>query len=191
MTRAALLLLLGAACSSARTRRPVDPQALRGVTLGLPVPADARPTPGIGCGQVSQDLPQRAQRALVAAFSDAGATPTLYDAPWTLTLALREAAMGIENTYHRRTDKPVERMPEDAPSLDEPRASLFNSGNGNATVVVDATLSRDGAVAWRATVTGHAQSAPCVQAVDKVREALGDAIDEVRDRVIPLLRGGR
>ena len=43
---------------------------------------------------------------------------------------------------------------------------------------------------WTGTVTGHARTAPCVQAIDKVREALIDAVDELRDRVLPLLRGG-
>lgn len=93
--------------------------------------------------------------------------------------------MGLENVGGlRRSDRPVEDMPEDAPSLNEPRASLFNSGNGNAAVVLDAALSRGGTVVWRGTVTGHARSAPCVEAIDKVREALADAIGELRDRVI-------
>src|SRR5206468_2580025 len=48
--RRVILLLLIAACTPARTRRSADPRALRGVKLGVPVPADARPTPGIGCG---------------------------------------------------------------------------------------------------------------------------------------------
>jgi hypothetical protein len=161
------------------------------VTLGLPPPSDLRTTPGIGCGQVSQDLALRAHKALVAAFSDAGANATLSDrAPWTLTVALREAAMGLENAGPaRRTDKPVEDMPEDAPSLNEPRASLFNSGNSNAAVVLDATLARGGAVVWRGTITGHARSAPCVEAIDKVREAMLDAIGELRELVIERIRG--
>ena len=58
------LLLLVAACTPAKTRRTPDPQALRGVKLGVPPPADARPTPGIGCGQVSQDLPLRAHKVV-------------------------------------------------------------------------------------------------------------------------------
>jgi hypothetical protein len=190
------LLVLIAACTPAKTRRPVDPQALRGIKLGLPVPADARPTPGIGCGQVAQDLPLRAHKALVASFSDAGAQTTNSDrAPWVLTVTLREATLGEENTRERRTDRapanPVVQPSADAPPLDQPQASLFNSGNGNAVVVLDATLARSGAATWTGTVTGHAQSAPCVQAMDKVREALFDAADELRDRVRPLLRGTR
>ena len=187
------LLLLIAACTPAKTRRAADPQALRGVKLGVPAPADARPTPGIGCGQVSQDLPLRAHKALIATFSDAGAETTNSDrAPWVLTVALREATLGEENTRQRRTDRapanPVVQPMSDAPPLDQPQASLFNSGNGNAVVVLDATLARSGRLIWTGTVTGHAQSAPCVQATDKVREALFDATDELRDRVLPLMR---
>src|SRR5436305_561283 len=96
--RVGAVLLLAAACAPARPRRSVDSQALHGVTLGLPRPADARDSPGIGCGQLSQDLPLRAQKALVAGFADAGASPTNSDRErWTLTVALREATMGEEN----------------------------------------------------------------------------------------------
>jgi len=187
-------LLLITACTPAQTRRATDPRALRGLKIGVPVPADARPTPGIGCGQVSQDLPQRAYKALVASFSDAGAETTNSSrAPWVLSVALREATLGEENTRARRTDRspanPVQPVGPEAPPLDQPQASIINSGNGNAVVVLDATLSRSGDTVWAGTVTGHAQSAPCVQAIDKVREALFDAVDELRDRVLPLLRG--
>jgi hypothetical protein len=189
-----LLLLVIAACTPAQTRRSADPRALRGVKLGVPIPADARPTPGIGCGQISQDLPQRAYKALVASFSDAGAETSNSDrAPWVLTVALREATLGEENTRPRRTDRPpaspVQPTGPDAPPLDQPQASVFNSGNGAAVVVLDAALLRSGDTIWTGTVTGHAQSAPCVQAIDKVREALFDAVDELRDRVLLLIRG--
>src|SRR5207237_6711996 len=126
MKRIAVLMLL-AACTPARTRRAVDPQTLRGVKLGVPVPADARPTPGIGCGQISQDLPQRAYKALVASFSDAGAETSNSDrAPWVLTVALREATLGEENTRPRRTDRPpaspVQPVGTDARPLEQPEA---------------------------------------------------------------------
>ena len=126
--RRVILLLLIAACTPARTRRSADPRALRGVKLGVPVPADARPTPGIGCGQVSQDLPLRAHKALIATFSDSGAETTNSDrAPWVLTVALREATLGEENTHGRRTDRapanPVVQPMSDAPPLDQPQAS--------------------------------------------------------------------
>jgi hypothetical protein len=75
----------------------------------------------------------------------------------------------------------------EAPPLDQPQESLVNSGNGSAVVVLDATLVHNGEPLWTGTVTGHAESAPCVQAIDKVREALADAVDELRERVTPLL----
>jgi hypothetical protein len=188
-----LLLLLGA-CTPAQSRRAADPRALRGVTLGLPVPADARSTPGIGCGQISQDLPLRAHKALVSTFTDAGAQASnSANERWVLTVALREATVGEENLRARRTDRavasPVQPTGPDAPPIDQPQASVVNSGNGTAVVVLDATLARDGDVRWTGTVTGHATSAPCVQAIDKVREALVAAVDDLRDRVIPLVRG--
>lgn len=182
------------ACTPAQARHGADPKALQGVTLGLPTPADARPTPGIGCGQIAQDLPLRAHRALVAAFSDAGATASNSDTGrWVLTVALRQATMGEENTREHRTDRAAANPNggmqggPDFPPLDQ-QPSLFNSGNGNAVVVLDASLAREGTTVWTATVTGHARSAPCVQAIDKVREALDDAVDELRDRVLPQLR---
>jgi hypothetical protein len=184
------LLALLLACTPAPARRPVDPQALRGVTLGVPVPADARPSPGIGCGQVSQDLSLRAHKLLIAAFSDAGASASnASTGPWVLTVALREATMGPENERPRRTDKPARQGDADAPPIEQPQQSWFNSGQGNVVVVLDATLARDGAVAWRESVAGHATSAPCVQAIDKVREALGDAVDELRARVTAVMHG--
>ena len=184
-----LMLALAFACTPAPERRTVDPQALRGVTLGLPAPADARPSPGIGCGQVSQDLAFRAHQMLIASFSDAGASASNANTgKWVLTVVLREATMGPENVRPRRTDKPVETTQPDAPPIDQPQQSWFNSGQGNVVVTLDATLSHDGAVVWRDTVSGQARSAPCVEAVDKVREALQDAIDALRARVMPLLR---
>ena len=183
-----ILLLAVFACTPAAARRTVDPQALKGVTLGIPEPADARPSPGIGCGQLSQDLSLRAHKMLIAAFSDAGATATnASTGRWVLTVALREAAMGPENEHARRTDRPVRQGSADAPPIDQPQQSWFNSGQGNVSVVLDATLARDGSVVWRDTINGHAQSAPCLQAIDKVHEALGDAVDTLRARVIPLL----
>ena len=193
MNRLALLLAL-AACAPAKTRRSVDPAALRGVKLGLPIPADARPTPGIGCGFVAQDLPLQARKVLVVSFSEAGAELTNSDrAPWVLTVALREATVGEDNTRERRTDRapanPVVPPGPDAPPLEQPQPSLINSGNALAVVVLDATLSRSGKAAWVGTVTGHARSAPCIRALDNVREAMVDAADELRDRVRPILSG--
>lgn len=186
-----LFLLLAAACTPAQDRRPVDPEALRGFTVGLPMPADARRTHGIGCGEVSDGLALRAHRLMIAEFTDAGANPSLSDhAPWVVLIALREAAMGLSNTEGpRRTDKPIESMPPDAPSIDEPRPSLFNGNSGHAEVVLDATLLHQGAVIWRESVTGRADSAACLEAIDKIHEALRDGIEQIRDRVIPRIRG--
>jgi hypothetical protein len=179
------LFLLLLACVPARTPRTVDPQSLQGIKLGVPEPADARDTPGIGCGQVVQDLSQRAHKQVVLAFSNAGAEVSNSDrGPWVLKLALREASMGPENVAHRRTDSPVRQGPPDAPDVNAPQSSLINGGNDHAQVVIDATLVREGDVIWRDTISGSAHSAPCIQAYDKVREAMGEAIDEIRDRVI-------
>jgi len=196
MNRLALLLAVAACAPSKPARRSVDPYALRGVKLGLPTPADARPTPGIGCGFVAQDLPLQARKALVVSFSSAGAELTNSDrAPWVLMIALREATVGEEQTHERRTDRapanPVVPPGPGAPPLDQPQTSLFNSGNERAVVVLEATLSRSGKAEWTGTVTGHAQSAPCVRALDNVREAMVDAADQLRDQVRPVLRGAR
>lgn len=186
-----LFLLLAAACTHTQERRPVDPQALHGYTIGLPMPADARTTHGIGCGEVSEGLTLRTHRLLIAEFTDAGATPSLSDhAPWVVLIALREAAMGLSNAEGpRRTDKPIENMPPDAPSLDEPRPSLFNGNSGHAEVVLDATLLHEGNVIWRESVTGRADSAACLEAIDRIHDALRDGIEQIRDRVIPRIRG--
>lgn len=184
-----LASLLAAACVPAQTPHSVDPQALQGITLGVPEPADARDTPGIGCGQIVQDLSQRAHKQAIVAFSNAGATVTNSDGgPWVLKLALREASMGLENVAHRRTDSPVRQGPPDAPDVNAPQSSLINGGNDHAQVVIDATLVREGEVVWRDTISGNARTAPCIQAYDKVREAMGEAIDVIRDRVIEAVR---
>src|SRR3954468_2478602 len=182
-------LLLLSACTTQHVRRPFDSEALRGVTIGIPAPSDVRPTPGVGCGMLAQDLALRTHKMLIGAFSDAGANATnASSGPWVLTIALREATRGRENQMTRRTDKPVIERPPGGPQIDAPQQSWFNSGMGNVIVVLDSTLAHDGAVIWRETITGHAESAPCVQAVDKVHEALGDAVDEVRDRVIRVIK---
>lgn len=182
-----LLVLL--ACSPAQTRRPVSPTALQGVTIGVPPVSDARSTPGIGCGQLSQDLALRAHKLLINSLAEAGATETLSEsAPLTLRVTLREAGMGLENAHVRRTDQPVEQGPADAPPLSAPGQSLFNGGNDNVQVTLEATLSRGGSVLWSSDFSGRARSAPCVEAIDKVREALQAAIDSLREKVIATAR---
>jgi hypothetical protein len=182
------LFFILAACVPARKPRSVDPQALAGVALGVPEPADVRDTPGIGCGQIVPDLSTRAHKQVVVAFSNAGATVSNADhGPWVLNLAVREAGMGLENAPSRRTDRPARQGRPDMPNIDA-QPSLINGGNDNAQVVIEATLVRDGQVLWRDTVTGHAKSAPCVQAYDKVREAMRDAIENIREQVIVVVR---
>jgi hypothetical protein len=183
----AVALLVG--CTPAAAHRPSDPSSFHGVTIGIPAPTDARSTPGIGCGQIVPDLSLRAHKSLVSAFTEAGANVTNANTGHlVLSVALREAAMGPENEQPRRTDRPVQQGGPDAPPIDKPQQSWFNSGQGNVQVVLEATLTRDGTVEWRDFVSGHAQSAPCVQAIDKVREALTDAIETLRERVTPLVR---
>jgi hypothetical protein len=190
--RLILAALIASCTTPAKTRRTVDPRAMRGVKLGVPVPADARRTPGIGCGQLWQDMPLQAHKALVASFADAGAEVSNSDrSPWVVTVALRQATVGEEYTRARRTDKPVQQGEPDMPPIDQPQETIINSGNENAVVVLDATLARGGVATWTGTITGHARSVPCVQAKEKVREALLDATDELRDRVRPLITGVR
>lgn len=182
-------LVVCAACVPPQTPRTVDSHALSGITLGVPEPADARDTPGIGCGIIVQDLSLRAYRLAVVEFSNAGATVSNDErAPWVLKLAIREATMGAENVRPRRTDPPVRQGQPDLPPIGSPQASLINGGNDNADFTFDATLAHDGQVVWRDTVSGHAKSAPCVQAYDKVREAMREAIDRIREEVVRLAR---
>ena len=190
MTRLWPLALL-LACTPAAERRAVDSAALQGITLGLPAPADARDTQGIGCGQVVPDLVLRAHKALIASFSDAGATTSnASTGAWVLTVAVRDATMGPENERARPTDRPLTAgVPQpDQPPLQQPQQSWLGSGQGEALAVLDATLARNGDIVWRDTVAGHARSAPCVQAAEKVQEALRDAADALRAKVLPLLR---
>jgi hypothetical protein len=183
-----LFFCLLAACVPARTPRTVEADSLKDVALGIPEPADARDTPGIGCGMIIQDMSLRAHKLLVTSFSNAGAKVDNSDrGPWVLKLALREATMGPENVSPRRTDHPFRPGGPDIPDVNTPQASLFNGGNDRAQVVFDATLVQDGQVVWRDTVSGSARTAPCVQAYDKVREAMGEAVEKVRDQVIAVV----
>ena len=181
-------LLLCAACASPRPRQEVRPDALKGVSILMPAPVDQRPSPGVGCGFIAQDLALRTNKALVQAFSDAGATLLARGtADYGLDVTLRDAMMGAENEGRRRTDRPITNPQPDAPPLEEPQASLFNSGNDRAQVVLEATLSKGGRVVWAGTITGSARSAPCMRTMEKVREALQDAVETLRTTTIRAL----
>lgn len=183
---AAGLVLSAVACASAPPpHREARPDALRGVSILVPATVDERPSMGIGCGFVARDLPLRANKGVVEALGEAGATlRSQGPADYTLTVTLRDAVMGAENEGRRRNDRPVISQQPDAPPIDQPQASPFNSGNDRAQVVLEAALRRGEELVWAGTVTGSARSAPCVRAMDKVREALGDAVATLRDRVI-------
>src|SRR5207237_759019 len=94
-TAAAWSLIFACACASPRPPPPVSPTALKGVTLGLPVPQDARPSASAGCGQFAPDMPRRLEKALIAALGEAGATIAVR-APWRLAVALTFAGAGAE-----------------------------------------------------------------------------------------------
>jgi hypothetical protein len=68
--------------------------------------------------------------------------------------------------------------------LSKPGQSLFNSGNDNAQVSLEATLEKNGSLVWTRGFTGYAKGAACTEAVDKVREALQDAVDALRADVV-------
>lgn len=187
--RAFAFLLACAACAAPRARPTVAPDALRGMSILVPAATDARRSEGVGCGFVAQDLALRTNKLVVQSLGEAGATLAARPpADYTLTVTLRDAAMGAENEGRRRSDRPVEAGEPDAPSLGQPQVSAFNQGNDKATVVLDATLTQAGKTLWMGTVTGTAQSAPCMQTMGKVREALQDAVDQLRTRLIRLER---
>jgi hypothetical protein len=177
------------ACATAPAPRPaVDPAALRGVSLSLPPPTDLRRSIGSGCGQVSSDLPLQTERSLVRAFSDAGARLST-SAEWTLSVALATATVGAEyQGSPNQTARPAGEPQPDLPDLLANRGSLFNGDNGRATVALEGTLTRAGRLVWSGNVSGHAESVPCQQVHEKVREALEDAVAALRAQVIDQIR---
>ena len=187
---AGIVFALGfCACASAPAPRPaVDPAALRGVTLALPPPTDERRSTGSGCGQVSSDMPLQTERSLVRAFSDAGAR-LLASGDWSLSVALTTATVGAEyESAPNQTARPAGEPQPDAPNLLGSPGSIFNGDNGRATVSLEGTLSRAGRLVWRGNVSGHAESVPCQQVHQKVREALEDAVAALRAQVIEQIR---
>jgi hypothetical protein len=193
-TTEAFGLLLACACAGARSpvSPPVSATALKGVTVGLPVPQDARPSANAGCGQFAPDMPRRLEKALIAALGEAGATIALR-APWRLTVALTYAGAGAEYQgslnipvpeYGTSADQGSNRESGFPPVLAEPRGGV-NAGWTDTSVALDATLDREGKLLWHGTVTGHAKAAaPCIEPRAKLDEALGNAVSQLRAEVI-------
>lgn len=156
------------------------------MTLALSTPTDARRSPGVGCGQIDSDLVLPAEKALVQAFSDAGASLTFGSAaPWSLSVAVTSAGVGAQYAgSSNQTARPTSEPPSDLPVLGHNNVSLFNGGNGHASVTLEATLLHKGELVWRGNVTGNADSVPCTQVQAKTREALGEAVLLLRRRVL-------
>ena len=69
------------------------------------------------------------------------------------------------------------------PVLSEPRGGV-NAGWTDTSVALDATLQHEGSLVWHGTVTGHARSAPCVDAPGKLDEATQSAVIQLRSEVV-------
>lgn len=123
------------------------------------------------------------------AFSDAGARLSA-TAEWTLTVALATATVGAEyQGSPNQSARPAGEPQPDAPDLIlTNRGSLFNGDNGRATVALEGTLTRAGRLVWTGNVSGYAESVPCQQVHQKVREALDDAVYNLRAQVIEQIR---
>ena len=117
---------------------------------------------------------------MVASLGEAGLS-FAQQAPWVLTLSVTFAGTGDE---YVGTQRAPPRFGGAGAGLGfQERSGGVNAGWDDTSLALDATLEREGRLVWQGTVTGHAQSAPCVQTMEKVREALVDAADELRDRV--------
>jgi hypothetical protein len=156
------------------------------VSLALSTPTDARRSPGVGCGQVDSDLVMPAEKALVQAFADAGASLTLGPAaPWSLSVAVTSAGVGAQYAgSSNQAARPTSDGRSDLPVLGNNNFGIFNGGNGHATVTLEATLAHKGELVWRGNVTGNADSVPCTQVHTKTREALDEAVLLLRRRVL-------
>jgi hypothetical protein len=154
--------------------------------LALPAVEDGRPSDNAGCGQFAPDLPQRVEKALYVAFSNAGAD-VARRGPWMLAVRVLQGGAAAEYAGSQRGQLPIYSGPgrdsDYPPVLAEPRGGV-NAGWDDTSVSLDAELSREGRLVWHGTASGHAHSAPCVQPREKLAEALVQAIDDLRDRVI-------
>jgi hypothetical protein len=179
--RALALCVLLAACASAPQPAKVSPTALRGVTLSLPTPQDARRSDSIGCGQFAPQLPQTVSRAVVASLAEAGLT-FAQQAPWVLALSVTFAGTGDEYVGVQRGPPQFGNTP--AGLAFEERSGGVNAGWDDTSLALDATLEREGKLVWHGTVTGHAKSAPCVAHREKLEEATQDAVGRLRVELI-------
>jgi hypothetical protein len=179
--RASFSALLCAACISGPQRAPVSPTALKGVTLSVPTPQDARRSESIGCGQFAPLLPQAVERAVVASLGEAGLS-FAQQAPWVLTLSVTFAGTGDEYVGAQRA--PPRFGGAGAGLGFQERSGGVNAGWDDTSLALDATLEREGRLVWQGTVTGHARSMPCVAHQEKLDEATQDAVGRLRTELI-------
>ena len=170
------------ACAASRPQpAPVPRTALKGVTLAVPTPQDARKSDNIGCGQFAPQLPEAVARAVVASLGETGAS-FAQQAPWVLTLSVTFAGTGDEYVGAPRGPPQFGGAP--AGLAFEERSGGVNAGWDDTSLALDATLEREGRLVWHGTVTGHAQSVPCVAHREKLDEATQDAVERLRVEMI-------
>src|SRR5215467_4497318 len=174
--------LLCLACSTAPPKpAPVSPTALKGVTLSVAAPQDARKSDNIGCGQFAPELPQTVEKAVIASLGEAGVA---FDqkAPWVLSLLVIFAGTGDEYVG-AQVMPPNFRIVPAGPAFQD-RNGGTNAGWDDTSVALDGTLQREGKLIWHGIITGHAKSVPCVDHREKLDQAAQDAIGKLRVEVI-------
>jgi len=180
--RARSIGFLCVACAASRPQpAPVSRTALKGVTLAVPTPQDARKSDNIGCGQFAPQLPEAVARAVVASLGETGAS-FAQQAPWVLTLSVTFAGTGDEYVGAPRGPPQFGGAP--AGLAFEERSGGVNAGWDDTSLALDATLEREGRLVWHGTVTGHARSVPCVAHREKLDEATQDAVERLRVELI-------
>jgi hypothetical protein len=169
-------------CAAARPQpQPVSHTALKGVTLAVPAPQDARKSDSIGCGQFAPQLPQAVARAVIASLGETGVS-FAQGAPWVLMLSVTFAGTGDEYVGAPRGPPQFGSAP--AGLAFEERSGGMNAGWDDTSLALDATLERQGRIVWHGTVTGHARSVPCVAHQEKLDEATQDAVGRLRVELI-------
>ena len=170
-------------CASAPPQpEPVSPTALKGVTLSVATLLDARKSDNIGCGQFAPELPQSVEKAVIASLGEAGVT-FAQRAPWVLSLSVIFAGTGDEYVGAQRGGPPNFLSAPAGLGFQE-RNGGTNAGWDDTSLSLDSTLQREGKLVWHGTVTGHARSAPCVDAPGKLDEALRSAVIQLRSEVV-------